>query len=94
MSFTVSQHVIGCLLLMPHLNSGSKPELTLTMKVDGTNKAWLDWFGFVNLKLIQQPWVCSTTIMVRPQVMHQAQNKNNTTKKKKLIVDGTEPSIW
>jgi len=33
-----------------HLNSRSKPELT--EKVDdqhyGTNKAWLDWFGFVN----------------------------------------------
>jgi len=32
------------------LNSRSKPELT--EKVDyqkhGTNKAWLDWFGFVN----------------------------------------------
>jgi len=46
MSFTLSQHVIGCSLLMSHLNSGSKPELT--EKVDdqhhGTNKASLDWF--------------------------------------------------
>jgi len=41
------------------LNSRSKPELT--KKVDdqhhGTNKAWLDWFGFVNSKLIMQPRV-------------------------------------
>jgi len=40
MSFTLSQHVIGCSLLMSHLNSGPKPELT--EKVDdqdhGTNK--------------------------------------------------------
>jgi len=38
----------------------------LTEKVDdqhhGTKKAWLDWFGFVNSKLILQPLVCSTTI--------------------------------
>jgi len=39
------------------LNSGSKPELT--EKVNDlhhdTNKAWLDWNGFVNSKLILQP---------------------------------------
>jgi len=93
MSFTVSQHVIGCLLLMPHLNSGSKPELTLTMKVDGTNKAWLDWFGFVNLKLIQQPWVCSTTIIVQAPGYASSPKQKQYYKKKKLIVDGTEPSI-
>jgi len=48
MSFTRSQHVIG----------SSKPDLT--EKVDdhhhGTNKAWLDWFGLVNSKLILQPY--------------------------------------
>ncbi len=51
--------VIGCSPVMSHIhvdftNSGSKPELT--KKVDdqhhGTNKAGLEWFGFVNLKLI------------------------------------------
>jgi len=39
------------------LNSGSKPELTEKVEDQhhGTNKAWLDWFGFVNSKLILQP---------------------------------------
>jgi len=54
---------------MSHLNSGSKSELT--EKVDdqyhSDNKAWLDWFGFVNSKLILQPCVCSATIMIVEQ---------------------------
>ncbi len=44
-------HTFMC---MRSINSGSKPELT--EKVDdqhhGTNKAGLEWFGFVNSKLI------------------------------------------
>jgi len=35
------------------------PKLRIKARVDdqhhGTNKAWLDWFGFVNSKLILQP---------------------------------------
>jgi len=42
----------------------------LTEKVDdqhhGTKKAWLDFFGFVNSKLILQ--VCSTTTMIRSKL--------------------------
>jgi len=57
MSITLSQHVIGCSLLVVTPKLKLKPELT--EKVDdqhhGTNKAWLDWFGFVNSKLILQP---------------------------------------
>jgi len=55
MSITFSQHVIGCSLLMTHLNSGSKPELTEKGhdQHNGTNKAWLDWFGFVNFGFVK-----------------------------------------
>jgi len=47
-SFILSQHVIGCSLLMSYPNS--KPELAewVDDQHHGTNKAWLDWFGFVN----------------------------------------------
>jgi len=36
--------------------TGSNPELTEKVEDQhhGTNKAWLDWFGFVNSKLILQ----------------------------------------
>ncbi len=47
----------GCLLLMSYFCVSCFSELT--EKVDdqrhGTNKAGLDWFGFVNTKLILQP---------------------------------------